>query len=56
MNLKQFNELILKPTILKYIADGKLDYAIQLEDCQDIINNDPEILKAVHTRLDELKT
>lgn len=51
MTLNKFSEQIMRPMLLKNIKAGTLDYAIQLEDCQDIIEADLELKKAVDERL-----
>lgn len=55
MDLKDFNELILRPSILRSIEAGLLDNAIQDADCQAIINADPELKKVVNERMEKLK-
>lgn len=51
MTLADFNNQIVRPMTLKAIENGQLDYAIQDIDCQDIIDSDDELLKAVNARL-----
>lgn len=55
MTLDDFNERVLKPTILNAIKIGNLDNTIQSEDCQDIINDDPELREAVDKRMEVIK-
>jgi len=54
MNLKDYRDKIMMPFLLKEIKEGRLDSAIQSEDCQDIINNDIELKEAVAIRLEML--
>lgn len=55
MTLKEFDKQILMPLILRGIKSGSLDNAIQSEDCQDIINDDPELREAVDKRMEVIK-
>ena len=49
--LDDFSKQVMRPMLFKAIEQGMLDYSIQLEDCQDIIDNDPELRKVVDERL-----
>ena len=51
MTLNDFNNQVLRPMVLSQIKNGRLDHAIQSDDCQDIIENDPELKTAVNQRL-----
>ncbi len=51
MKLEDFNREILAPMLLRQIESGRLDHAIQSDDCQDIIESNPELKKAVEQRL-----
>jgi hypothetical protein len=54
-SLDDFVERCLRPTTLNAIRMGRLDYAIQSDDCQDIIDGDPKLREAVDKRLEIIK-
>jgi len=51
MNLDDYNKCMLTSTLLSCIKSGALDFAIQSEDCQDIINANLELKIAINERL-----
>jgi hypothetical protein len=55
MNLDDFNKRIMTPTLFSAIESGALDYAIQSEDCQDIIEANDDLKKVVEARLKVLR-
>lgn len=54
MNLQQFRDQILKPSIIARIKCGDVDGALTDPDCLEIILADPDLTEALKYRLDKL--
>lgn len=54
MTLDEFNERIMKPSLIKAIKEGSLDNALADADCMDIIMADPELKNAAVIRIKEI--
>lgn len=54
MNLQQFSDQILKPSIIARIKCGDVDGALTDPDCLEIILADPDLTEALKYRLDKL--
>lgn len=54
MNLQQFHDKILKPSVIAHIKCGDVDSALTDPDCLEIILADPDLTEALKYRLDKL--
>lgn len=50
LTLEEYNEQVLKPSVLAHIKNGSLDVALMLPENYEVIT-DKEILKAIEERL-----
>lgn len=50
MNLKEYNEQILRPLALKAIKNGNCDRVLYLKDVFDFYEDDMEMMQAINDR------
>lgn len=55
MTLEEFNQKIIKPTLIKAIEQGRLDNAIFDPDCLEIILEDDDLIAAYKYRMENSK-
>jgi len=51
MDLEEYHDKVMVPSLVKSITDGKMDNVIFDPDCQDIIAGNLELKNAVETRI-----
>lgn len=54
MTLNDFNERILRPSVIRAIESGRLDDIILEQDCFEIIVKDEALLEAARKRINAI--